>query len=145
MLVGATVVVGIAIGGSLAGTGIGYAAVAPSSDSAVDHGAVVPLAVNNLGLTTAEAENVQRFLIGRGYNPGPVDGELGTQSWMAMQSYLRDFGYGYTGAIDGIVGSNTIKALQRRLADGFGYTGAIDGIAGSGTKAAFKTFAHNAV
>lgn len=43
-------------------------------------------------------------------------------------------------SIDGIVGTNTIKALQRMLR-GHGYNGPIDGIAGDGTRAAFAKFA----
>lgn len=140
-LVGVTAVIGIAAG-ALVGAGASSADPAPTPATAVSSQAAGVLTVNNLGLNTEEAESVQLFLIVRGYNPGPTDGQLGTASWKAMQSYLRDYGYGYTGTIDGIVGSNTIKALQRRLAQGFGYTGPIDGIAGSATKAAFKRFAN---
>jgi peptidoglycan hydrolase-like protein with peptidoglycan-binding domain len=43
-----------------------------------------------------------------------------------------------------VVGSGTVKALQRMLADSWGYTGGIDGVAGSGTQAAFKRFAARA-
>jgi hypothetical protein len=79
--------------------------------------AVVPLAWSNLGLTTAEAESIQYFLISRGHDPGPVDGKLGLASWKAMQRYLHDCGYRYTGSIDGEIGPSKIRALQRRLAD----------------------------
>lgn len=138
-LVGVTAVIGVAAG-TLVAAGVSAADPAPvSSDTAG------VLAVNNLGLSTTEGKRVQTFLIVRGYNPGVHDGQLGTDSWMAMQQYLHDYGYGYTGRIDGIVGSETIKALQRRLAQGFGYTGSIDGVAGSGTKAAFKRFANEAI
>ncbi|QKV74243.1 peptidoglycan-binding protein [Amycolatopsis sp. Hca4] len=139
-LVGATVVAAIATGG-LAGAGNSYATTTPTSGSAASSNAVIRLTYDNLGLTIAEGKRVQNFLISRGYNPGQVDGELGEDSWKAMQHYLHDYGYGYPGPFDGVVGANTIKALQRRLADGFGYTGAIDGVAGSGTRAAFKRFA----
>ncbi|MGW7557010.1 peptidoglycan-binding domain-containing protein, partial [Streptomyces rimosus] len=73
------------------------------------------LAVNNLGLSVAEAKKVQRWL----------------------KTY-----WGYTGAIDGKVGSGTVKALQRLLKHSWGYTGQIDGEAGKGTKAAFRRFAN---
>ena len=96
-------------------------------------------AIVNLGLTAAEAKNVQLSLRDCGYQ-GAIDGLLGPQSWKAMQTCLRS--YGYKGAIDGIVGPGTVSALQRLLkADGF-YNGAIDGIAGPKTKAGFKKFSH---
>ncbi|HEY9290368.1 MAG TPA: peptidoglycan-binding domain-containing protein [Microlunatus sp.] len=96
-------------------------------------------AIVNLGLTRAEARNVQRSLIDCGYQ-GAIDGLLGPQSWKAMQTCLRP--WGYKGAIDGIVGGGTVSALQRLLkANGF-YSGAIDGIAGPQTKAGFKKFSY---
>ncbi|MER5556435.1 peptidoglycan-binding protein [Streptomyces sp. NPDC002793] len=99
-------------------------------------------AVVNLGLTTTQAKHVQCFLdYGWGYN-GAIDGLLGTNSWKAMQRYLAAQSYSdYNGDIDGIVGPQTVKALQRALAVAWGYTGPIDGLAGAGTKAAFVRFA----
>ncbi|MGW4063482.1 peptidoglycan-binding domain-containing protein [Amycolatopsis sp. NPDC004747] len=139
-LVGIAVVAAVAAGG-VVGAGSAFAAAEPVAQAATNHESAA-LAVDNLGLSTGEAKSVQDFLIYKGYNPGPVDGQLGTASWKAMQRYLRDYRYGYQGKIDGIAGSETIKALQRRLADGFGYTGEIDGVAGPATKAAFKYFAN---
>jgi lysozyme family protein len=103
--------------------------------------AVTPDAVVNLGLDTAQAKAVQIWLNEFwGYNDG-FDGQLGPQSWMAMQRFLRaDFGY--TGGIDGVVGSGTVSALQRFLKKDWGYTGGIDGEAGPLTQAAFKRFAN---
>jgi peptidoglycan hydrolase-like protein with peptidoglycan-binding domain len=46
----------------------------------------------------------------------------------------------YSGAIDGIVGPETIKGLQSAMKEFWGYTGAIDGIAGEGTRAAFARY-----
>ncbi|WP_194926324.1 peptidoglycan-binding domain-containing protein [Catenulispora pinisilvae] len=101
----------------------------------------IPLAVANLGLNTAQAQSVQRWLHTYwGYN-GAIDGQLGTNSWEAFQRCLKKY-WGYTGAIDGIVGGGTVSALQRLLAAGWGYRGAIDGIVGPGTEAAFKNFAN---
>ncbi|MFB4195989.1 peptidoglycan-binding domain-containing protein [Streptomyces carpaticus] len=104
---------------------------------------VAPLAVVNLGLSTQQAKNVQCFLKNGGWGySGAIDGQLGTNSWKAMQNRLSS-GYGYpSNQIDGIVGPNTVKALQRLLADKWGYTGAIDGIAGPATQAAFKRYAN---
>ncbi|MGW4383450.1 peptidoglycan-binding domain-containing protein [Kitasatospora sp. NPDC004531] len=96
--------------------------------------------VVDLGLNTSQAKQVQFYLrYYVGVYTGAIDGLLGTESWKAMQRVLRS--YGYTGAIDGVVGTGTIKALQQYLkSDGF-YSGAIDGIAGSGTQAAFAAWA----
>ncbi|MFJ1764741.1 peptidoglycan-binding protein [Amycolatopsis sp. NPDC088138] len=138
VLVGTAVAAAVAAGG-LVGAGTAFAAPEPVATNQE----AVALAVDNLGLSTGEAKSVQRFLIYKHYDPGTVDGQLGSKSWMAMQSYLSNYGYGYKGTIDGIVGPQTIKALQRRLAAGFGYTGAIDGIAGPETRFAFEFFANS--
>jgi hypothetical protein len=55
---------------------------------------------------------------------GPIDGVLGTNSWKYTQVGLKN--YGYTGPTDGVPGTNTYMAMQR-LASGWGYTGPIDG------------------
>jgi len=60
-----------------------------------------------------------------------------------MQCFLRNAPASYTGAIDGLLGTNSWKAYQRWLKEYWGYTAAIDGIAGSGTKAAFKRLAND--
>ena len=102
-------------------------------------------AVNNLGLNTAEAKSVQCYVrdavpVGK-YNPGAIDGQLGTNSWKAWQRFLNDRGYN-AGTVDGDVGPNTIRGLQRFLVD-IGYdTGGIDGVAGTKTRAAWKAFAN---
>jgi hypothetical protein len=101
----------------------GFAASAPTSKPAASSEAVVPLAVVNLGLSTAQARNVQCWLKANWGYTGALDGQLGTNSWKAFQRNLRTY-WGYTGAIDGIVGSGTVKALQRLLKDSWGYTGA---------------------
>ncbi|MBC9727859.1 peptidoglycan-binding protein [Streptomyces sp. TRM68367] len=51
--------------------------------------------------------------------------------------------YGYTGPIDGDVGTGTVEALQRALQSGGLYDGPVDGAVGSGTRAAFKDFANS--
>lgn len=118
-----------------------FAVPAPTSESVASSEDVVPLAVVNLGLSTTQAKYVQCWLRANWGYTGAIDGLLGTNSWKAFQRNLKAH-WGYTGPIDGIVGSGTIKALQRLLKyGGWGYTGPIDGIAGSGTQAAFKRFA----
>lgn len=139
-LVSLTAVAGIAAG-SLAGASAGLAAPTPAAKPAASSQAVVPFAVNNLGLSTAQAKKVQAGLRGWGYT-GDIDGLLGTDSWKAMQRFLKKY-YDYNDDIDGIVGSNTVRALQRWLKSNWGYTGRIDGEAGSGTKDAFKRYANS--
>ncbi|MEV3871772.1 peptidoglycan-binding domain-containing protein [Streptomyces sp. NPDC049906] len=139
-LVSTTALAGLLVG-SLAGATVSTAAPAPSTPAAAE-AEFAPLAVVNLGLSTAQARYVQCYLKQNWSYTGAFDGQLGTNSWKAMQRRLAS-GYGYTDTIDGIVGPNTVKALQRRLAAGYGYNGAIDGIAGSGTQAAFRTYANS--
>ncbi|XMA35561.1 peptidoglycan-binding protein [Streptomyces albogriseolus] len=99
-------------------------------------------AVVNLGLTTTQAKHVQCFLEYGWQYRGAIDGALGTNSWKAMQRYLAAQSYSdYNGAIDGVVGPQTVMALQRALKRAWGYTGPIDGVAGAGTQAAFARFA----
>jgi peptidoglycan hydrolase-like protein with peptidoglycan-binding domain len=117
----------------------GFAAPAQASPPAVSPQVSVR-AVQNFGLTTQEAKYVQCWLRDWGYT-GPIDGLLGTESWKAYQRFLKQY-YGYTGAIDGDPGPNTIRALQREMRN-YGYTGPIDGIAGPGTRAAFKRMANS--
>ncbi|RSS96307.1 peptidoglycan-binding protein [Streptomyces sp. WAC05292] len=125
--------------GSLAASGTAFAATPERSQGAVA-GPASATEVVNLGLSSSQAKRVQFYLrYYAGVYTGAIDGLLGTESWKGMQRVLRS--YGYTGAIDGIVGTGTIKALQQYLkSDGF-YSGAIDGIAGSGTRAAFAAWA----
>ncbi|WP_171161905.1 peptidoglycan-binding protein [Streptomyces sp. I05A-00742] len=139
-LVGITAVVGLAAG-SLAGAGAGFAASAPTAHRVVSSDSVALFAVENLGLSAGQAQNIQCWLRKFWSYPDAIDGQLGTSSWQAYQRALKH-DWGYTGAIDGIVGSGTVMALQRQMRDaGWGYTGPIDGVAGPDTRAAFKRFA----
>lgn len=138
-LVSVTAVIGIAAGG-LAAAGTAMAAPALTQQQSATN-EVGTLAVVNLGLSTRQAKNVQCWLKHWGYK-GAVDGLLGTNSWKAFQNYL-EVARGYDGDIDGIVGPKTIQALQRLLASAWGYEGRIDGVAGDQTKNAFKRFAND--
>ena len=129
-LVGLTAVAGLAVG-SLATAGTSFATSQPAAFSQ----AVTIKATNNLGLNTARAKNWQCLLRDTGYNPGTIDGELGTNSWKAAQRKFNDMGFN-AGTVDGDVGPNTIKALQRYL-NFHGYNLAVDGQAGTNTKNAF--------
>lgn len=134
-LVGVTSAVGIAAGG-LATAGTANAA-ATQTEQRTASTEVAPLAVNNLGLSRAEARNVQRFLAKHWEYNGTIDGYLGTNSWKAFQRLLAKH-HGYKDGIDGIVDPNTIKAVQRLMQKNGYYTGPINGVANSGTKAALK-------
>jgi len=136
-LVGATTAVGIAVGG-LATAGTATAAPAPVQQQVGGADAVTPLAVNNLGLNTARAKNWQCWLRLVGFDPGAIDGQLGTGSWKAAQRHFNHLGYN-AGAVDGIVGTSTIRALQAYL-NSYGAHLVVDGVAGSATRTAFWNF-----
>ncbi|MFE9443383.1 peptidoglycan-binding protein [Streptomyces sp. NPDC006602] len=127
-----TAVVGLAAG-TVAAAGTSFAVSQPAAKTSVSAQDVSILAVNNLGLNTTRAKNWQCWLRDTGYNPGTIDGQLGTNSWKAAQRKFNDLGYN-AGTVDGVVGTNTIKALQRYLGV------AVDGVAGPNTKAAFWDF-----
>ncbi|MFI0743354.1 peptidoglycan-binding protein [Streptomyces sp. NPDC021100] len=144
-LVGLFAAVGLAVAGPV-DTGTGRAAAAPyaappTARQPAGPAPAVRLAVENLGLSAAQAQNVQCWLRKYWGYTDALDGQLGTGSWQAYQRALRH-DWGYTGAIDGVVGSGTVMALQRQMRDaGWGYGGAIDGVAGPETRAAFQRFA----
>lgn len=66
---------------------------------------------------------------------GPIDGVMGTNSWIAVQKGLRS--YGYTGPLDGRPGTYTYEALQK-MAHQYGSSDPIDG---SLSKADYKAIA----
>lgn len=107
----------------------------PAADTVVSSRTSTIQAVNNLSLNTERAKNWQCLLRDTGYNPGAIDGQLGTASWKAAQTKFNEMGFN-AGTVDGVVGPNTIKALQRYL-NFHDYSLDIDGIAGTKTRAAF--------
>ena len=66
--------------------------------------------MDNLGLTTGEAENWQCRLNDMGYNPGAQDGQLGPNSWEAAQRMFNADGDN-AGGVDGIAGPDTESAF----------------------------------
>ena len=69
-----------------------------------------------------------------------VDGIFGPRTAGAVQGFQQALAADIpTVTVDGIVGTNTIKALQRFL-NSEGYDLIVDGIAGTQTKAAFRSF-----
>lgn len=131
-LVSTAAVIGIAAG-SLAGAGASLAAPAPAAQTTAATQEVSVLAVNNLGLSTWQAKQWQCFIRDQGFNPGTVDGKLGTASWKATQKAFNAWALD-AGTVDGIVGPDTIRALQRFLGV------PVDGIAGPQTKNEFRAF-----
>ncbi|MFI1224542.1 MULTISPECIES: peptidoglycan-binding protein [unclassified Streptomyces] len=142
-LAGVTVVVAM-VGGSLAGTGAAFAAPVPASKPTSVSGEFAVLAVQNFGLSKAEAIKAQQFVKAYWDYNDSIDGKLGPRSWMAFQRLFATH-WEYKGAIDGKPGPNTVKAMQRWLTERYEYTGEIDGDAGPLTRAAFKRFANSLV
>jgi peptidoglycan hydrolase-like protein with peptidoglycan-binding domain len=140
-LVSVTAAIGIGAGG-LAGASASIASPQPAATAAVNAEVVSTLAVNNLGLSAGQAKNWQCYLKSRKFNPGAIDGQLGTNSWTAAQKMFNSMGFN-AGPEDGIVGPQTIRALQGFL-NTYGHGLDIDGIAGAETRAAFAHFAYYA-
>ncbi|MGC9541570.1 hypothetical protein [Streptomyces sp. UG1] len=118
----------------------GLLAVAASGVAVVGFAGPASAAVVNLGLDRQGAKRIQRWILTMYGYTGAIDGALGTNSWKALQRWLATWPSQpspYKGDIDGIVGPKTIVSLQANLKKFNGYTGALDGIAGRGTKAAF--------
>ncbi|WP_030218471.1 peptidoglycan-binding domain-containing protein [Streptomyces bikiniensis] len=141
MFVGVATVIAFA-GGGLATAGTGFAATERAAQPVASAESVTVLAVENLGLNSTQAKKLQRDLKANWGYTGAIDGQLGTESWKAMQRFLRAH-WGYNDRIDGAVGPNTVKALQRWLKANWGYTGDIDGDAGEGTRAALKRYCNS--
>ncbi|MDT0318584.1 peptidoglycan-binding domain-containing protein [Streptomyces millisiae] len=135
-LVSSALIAGISVG-SLGIAGVAHAT--PAESATTRSAAVTPLATVNFGVPTSHARCLQVWLERSWGYEGPIDGLLGTESWMAYQRYLAHR-WGYDGPIDGIVGSGTVSALQRSLV-AWGYDGEIDGIPGPETREAFQTMA----
>ncbi|MFJ5652390.1 hypothetical protein ACIQD5_03545 [Streptomyces microflavus] len=124
----------------------GLLAVAASGVAVVGLAGPASAAAINLGLDKQGAQRIQRWILAMYGYKGEIDGVLGTNSWKAMQRYLATWTgqpLPYKGDIDGIVGPKTIASLQANLKKFNGYTGDIDGIAGPGTKAAFRRKAYS--
>lgn len=148
-LVPTAVVVALAFG-TLAGAAPGHAAPQPaatarSSQPAMAEGEVGAQAVVNLGLTIRKAQGIQTWLKRfHGLYNGPIDGELGTKSWIGIQQVLAIY-HDYEGDNDGIPGTQTKKALQRMLNYNGYNAGKVDGIWGSQSTNAWAAFADEMV
>lgn len=55
-----------------------------------------------------QVKEVQRELTARGYDPGPIDGYMGTKTSEAIKGFQADNGFGVTGELDDL----TISALR---------------------------------
>jgi peptidoglycan hydrolase-like protein with peptidoglycan-binding domain len=129
--------------GTLAGAAPALAVPQPAATTA--EGDAGAQAVVNLGLTVRKAKGVQTWLKRfHGFYDGPIDGALGTDSWIGIQRVLALY-HRYEGDIDGIPGTETKKALQRFL-NYEGYNaGTVDGIWGPQSTNAWAAFADNMV
>ncbi|MEV0193168.1 peptidoglycan-binding domain-containing protein [Kitasatospora purpeofusca] len=137
-LVSLTIAAGIAASGP---AGAAFATPAPADRQTAGAQAGARLTtVENLGLNASQAEYLEDWLARYWGYPGEINGLLDTESWKALQRFLQAK-WGYSGPIDGAVSTETIKALQRRLKAEESYHGPIDGIAGPSTREAFKRFA----
>ncbi len=88
-------------------------------------------------LTSGQGMTLQRLAQRGGYT-GAIDGIPGTNTWIGAQKVLSSFGY-YSGPIDGAPGTNTYKGLQL-LAHDYGYSGPIDGAPGTNTFNAIQAY-----
>ncbi|WP_103533626.1 peptidoglycan-binding protein [Streptomyces sp. SM11] len=124
----------------------GLLAVAASGVAVVGLAGPASAAVVSLGLDKQGAQRIQRWILTMYGYTGKIDGVLGTNSWKAMQRFLATWPgqpSPYKGRVDGMVGPKTIVSLQANLKKFNGYKGKIDGIAGPGTKAAFRRKAYS--
>lgn len=113
---------------------------------------------------TAYVRGIQEELAAHGYDPGPADGVLGTQTRAAIKEYQRDAGRLVTGEASkelldhlmfhlpkvyarthsGGVASSLVLSVQEEL-DARGYkVGDIDGVAGPITREAVRQFQSDA-
>lgn len=127
-LLAATLTIGSIVGASV----VGFAAPAYANTWSQYCGSVVystqyPVALNSI--TECRLQGGPAATGGRDFRyTGPVDGEMGINSWKGMQSFLKDR-WGYGGPIDGVPGTNTHIAMQKwAKAAGF-YGGSYDGVA----------------
>ncbi|MFG2782927.1 peptidoglycan-binding protein [Streptomyces prunicolor] len=136
-LVGVSAVVGLAVG-SLATAGTSFAASQPAGKPAVSAPTIgIPTPSNNLGLTTERAKNWQCRLRDNGYDPGPINGILGRESWIAAQHMFNDLGL-RVGPVDGDPGAGTTIVPLQRYLNLVGYSIVVDGIFGAQSRIAFS-------
>lgn len=74
--------------------------------------ALVISAAPALALSKAKTRDVQEKLTLLGYEPGPIDGIYGRKSRAAVVAFQKDAEIG----VDGIVGKQTLAALDERIA-----------------------------
>jgi hypothetical protein len=87
---------------------------APATSNTAPPATTVTLAAGqalSLGASGEDVTKVQQALASAGYDPGPVDGSFGAQTQAAVQSFQQAKGL----TVDGIVGPETIKALNASI------------------------------
>jgi len=116
-------------------------------------------------MARAYAEDLQRELALRGYDPGPVDGVTGARTAAAIRAYQRDVGlpvdgiatrelleymlFNVAGATSGpepVPGLDPtfVRSIQIELVERGYYHGEIDGIAGPATRSGIERFQRDA-
>ena len=116
-------------------------------------------------MAVAYAEDLQRELAVRGYDPGPVDGVVGARTKAAIRAYQQDVGLpvdgiatkelleymlfntgGATSGPEPVPGLDPtfVRSVQIELVERGYYHGEIDGIAGSGTRSGVERFQRDA-
>lgn len=110
------------------------------------------------GSSGEPVRQLQEALHGLGYDPGPIDGDFGSQTQAAVMAFQGTRGI----AVDGIVGEvtwlnideadmsnptirkgstgNPVRRAQKRLTLGGYDTDGVDGVFGAGTEAAVRRF-----
>ena len=73
---------------------------------ATNSGTLTPGILRN-GDRGSAVQQVQQLLASAGYSPGPADGIFGSKTELAVKEFQDDKGL----RVDGLVGSNTLKAL----------------------------------
>ncbi len=70
------------------------------------------------GSRGSDVMEIQSLLEKMGYNPGPIDGIFGLQTKEAIRQFQRNYGL----IVDGIIGANTYRVVQRFLLSYENYT-----------------------
>ncbi len=108
--------------------GMGIAAVAGPCSL----GVVVPTTTEDDGKPGVFFWKLMQCLGRQGGYTGPIDGELGYNSWVGIQTRLKSL-YFYSGPINGSPTTATWTGLQRYAGHYGTYTGPVDGVPGINT------------
>jgi peptidoglycan hydrolase-like protein with peptidoglycan-binding domain len=109
----------------------------------------------DLDVYNAKVQQLQKILIGLGYNPGPIDGRMGFKTRAAVKEFQDDYGLKKSGYVDKKTWEELNTAYQQEVSslkrinirqiqtalENAGFSpGPIDGKMGRKTKEAIKKF-----